>query len=285
MSKIAILTDSIACLTKEQTVRYKIEVVPMNLMFEGKIYQDGIDLTTSQAYGFLEKNPEVFSTSAPSPGKFLEAYKKLSKEANEIIYISFSAKMSTAYNSAQMAKTLAKKELPHLKIEIIDSATSPPGETLLVLAVVQAIKEGKSLEEIIYLVKSLKEKVKVFALLDTIRYLHRTGRIPEVASKIGGILPFKPIICISGGKPHIAKLVNSRENGIKQLLQILRENLNSNQSEIGIMHANVIEEAQKFKEQISSELNYPDIFLNEVSPVVGYVLGPGVLLIAFYSKN
>ena len=149
MEKIAILTDSLACITKEQKEKYEIEVVPANLRFEGKIYQDGQDLSASKAYQFLEKNPEEFASSAPSPGKFLEAYRKLSGETDKILCLSLSANISATWNSARIAKNLAKTELPNLKIELIDTGTVGAGQALLSLAAARAIKEGKSFEEII----------------------------------------------------------------------------------------------------------------------------------------
>ena len=85
MPKIAIVVDSTACLTPEEKSRYQVELVPINVMFEGKVYRDGVDLTAAQAYQFLEKNPEDWATSAPSPGDFLAAYKKQISQGAEAI--------------------------------------------------------------------------------------------------------------------------------------------------------------------------------------------------------
>lgn len=286
MPKIALVTDSIACPTKKQVQKYQIEIVPVNILFEGRVYREWVDLTPTQGYRFLEKNPEEFATSAPSPGDFLAAYKRAAqKKAKEILCLVLSKKISATWNSARMAKNLAKKDFPRVKIEVVDSETVAAGQTLLLLAAARAIEEGKNLEEILQLMNNLKKKVRVFLFLETIRHIYRSGRIPEVASKIGALLPLKPILTVSGGKLHFAGATISKEKKIKKLLKILKENFDEKLPEIGVMHADCLEEAQKSKEKIKKMFPSADIFLSEFSPVMGYATGRGTLLIAFYSKS
>jgi DegV family protein with EDD domain len=285
MNKIALVTDSIACPTKEQAEKYQIEIVPINIRFEGKVYREWVDLTPTQAYQFLEKNPEDWATSAPSPGDFLAAYKRaVEKGAKEILCLTLPQKISATWNSARMAKEFAKTELPNLRIEVIDTETAAAGETLLVLAAARAIKKGKNFEEILQLIENLKKKVKVFLVLETIRYIYRSGRIPEVASKLGALLPLKPILTLSGGKIHFAGAATSKERGIEKLLKILKVNFDQNLPEIGLMHADCLSEAEELKEKIAKLFPSTEIFLSEFTPVMGYATGRRTLLIAFYSK-
>jgi len=288
--KIALITDSIACLTKEQQDQYEIKVVPANVLIEGKIYRDGIDLTVSQAYQFLKKNPEAFSTSAPSPGEFLEIYRRLCNKANKIICLTISSKLSATHNSARIAKDLAKTELPNLKIEIIDTLTIGAGQALLILAASREVKEGKNFEKIISLAESLKKRVRVFFIPETIRHIYRTGRIPKIAAEVGAGLSLKPLLEVSDGKFHFGGVFRNKEKGVEKLLQILKENLDFNlppsvQPEIGVIYADNLPEAESFKKKISDEFGSAKIFLSEFSPIMGYAIGPGVLGIAFYSKK
>lgn len=285
MGKIAIVTDSIACPTKEQAEKYQIEIVPVNVRFEGKVYREWIDLSPRQAYQFLEKNPEDFATSAPSPGDFLTAYQKATKRgAKEILCLTLSAKLSATWNSARLAKELAKTELPQARIEVIDTNTAAAGQTLLVLAAARAAETGKSLVEIIQLIENLKKKVRAYILLETIRHLYRSGRIPEVASKMGALLPLKPILTISEGKIHFARTATSKSKGIEKLLKILKESFNENLPEIGVTHADCLSEAEELKEKIAKLFPLANIFISEFSPVMGYATGRGTLLIAFFAK-
>lgn len=285
MTKITLVTDSVACPTKEQVQKYQIEIVPVNILFEGRVYREWIDITPTQAYQFLEKKPEEFATSAPSPGDFLAAYKKAARKGvEEILCLTLSQKISATWNSARMAKNLVKKEFPKVKIEVVDSETVAAGQTLLLLSAARAIEKGKNLNEILQLIEELKKKNRVFLILETIRHIYRSGRIPEIASKIGALLPLKPILTISGGKVHFAGAATSKKKGIEKLLKILKENFDKNLPEIGLQHANCLKEAEEMKEKVAKLFPSAEIFLSGFTPVMGYACGQGTLLVAFYGK-
>ena len=259
--KIGIVTDSTAYLNNEQILRYQIEMVPVNVLFEGKVYRDVIDLTPSQAYQFLEKNPKDWATSAPSAGDFLTAFKKLAGQGKkEIMCLTLPTAVSATWNNARMATEFAKTELPDIKIEVIDTGTATVGEILLILRVANAIESGKSFQEIIQLAENLKSKIRVFLLLETIRYFYRSGRIPEVASKIGAILPLKPILTAHGGKIHFAGATSSIEKSKEKIIKLLKDTWDQNLTEIGLMHIESLEEAGKFREKISTAMPKAKIF-------------------------
>jgi DegV family protein with EDD domain len=286
MNKIGIVVDSTAYLNQEQILRYQIELVPLNVVFEGKVYRDVIDLTPSQAYQFLEKNPKDWATSAPSVGDFLTAFKKLANQGTkEIICLTLPTAISATWNNARMAMEFAKTELPNVKIEVIDTGTATVGETLLVLRVGQAIEAGKNFEEVVQLVQNLKSKIRVFLLMETIRYIYRSGRIPEIASKIGAILPLKPILSIHGGKMHFAGATSSMEKSENKILKILKESWDENLPEVGLMHIESSEEVVKFKEKISNSLPKAQILISEFSPILGYATGKGTIGIGFFAKS
>jgi len=284
--KIGIVTDSTAYLSNEQMLRYQIEMVPINVLFEGKVYRDVVDLSPAQAYQFLEKNPKDWATSAPSAGDFLNAFKKLAGQGKkEIICLTLPTAVSATWNNARMAMEFAKTELPDVKIEVIDTGTATVGETLIVLRVVKAAEEGKGFQEIIQLAQSLKSKIRVFLLLESIRYIYRSGRIPEVASKIGAILPLKPILSVHGGRLHLAGATTSMEKSEEKIIKILKETWDKNFTEIGLMHIESLAGIDKFKEKISSSLPDAQIFISEFSPIVGYATGKGTLGIGFFAKD
>jgi len=283
--KIAIITDSTAAPTKEQQEKYQFEIVPINVRFEGKIYRDYIDLTPTQAYRFMDAKPEEFATSAPSPGDFLSAYKKVvEKGAKEILCLTISPKISATLNSARMAKELARTELPDIRIEIIDTQTITSPETLLCLAAAKEREKGKTLDEIVQSIEDLKKRVKVFVMLETIRYVYRSGRIPEVASKIGAILSLKPILTISDGLLRFAGATTSKRKSIEKVLKILKEGWDENLPEIGIQHADCFSEAEELKTKVNQLFPSSQVFISECCPIIGYATGRGSLLIAFFTK-
>ncbi|MBI4188241.1 MAG: DegV family protein [Chloroflexi bacterium] len=112
MANVAIVTDSIACLTRELIEQYRIGIVPIRLLVQGKVYRDMVDMTPSQAYQLFLQDPESFNTSPASPGYYLEAYRETSKRANSILCVTLSSRISTGYNMARIAKEQAQTELP-----------------------------------------------------------------------------------------------------------------------------------------------------------------------------
>jgi DegV family protein with EDD domain len=283
--KPAIVADSLACLPKEIVEKYNIEVVPANLLFGGKIYKDGLNLTAEQAYSFIEKSPETFSTSAPSPGDFLITLRKLINNGRkEILYIGLSSKLSATWNSARIAKEQIKSDFPEVKIEVIDSTFAGPGEAILISRAIQEIERGKSLSEIANLVDSLKRKVEVLLVLETIRYLYRSGRFPESATKIASLLPVKPILKFSEGKLALFGISNSKESCLEKILNFLKADWDQKTSEIWLTHADCENEVKSFKEKILKIYPSTKIFVTEFSPIIGYVTGRGTLGIGFFGK-
>jgi len=286
MAKIAIVTDSITCPTKEQQEKYQLEIVPLNVLFEGKVYRDWVDLSPTEAYRFLDKNPNEFTTSAPSPGDFLNAYKRaVEKGKEEIVCITLGSGLSATWKAAKMAQELAKTEIPQAKIEVIDSRTGACGETVLCIKVAKLIEEGKTFEEIVQFIENFKKRAKAYLLLETIKYIYRSGRIPEAASKFGALLPLKPILGLFDNKLKIIGAATSKEGGFRKLLKILKANFDENFPEIGLQHADSLTEAILLQKMILETIPAAKIFISEFSPIMGYACGRGTILIGFCVKD
>ncbi len=283
MSDIAVVTDSVACLTKDQVEHFGVRVMPINFGFEGKVYRDWLDVSPSQAYEFLRRAPEAFWTSPSSPGDYLQTFREMSFQASGIICITISSKLSGMYNNAQVAKDLARNELPHVKIEVIDSRTASGAQALIALAAARAASEGMNLETVVARAVAVRERVKLFMLLETLRHIYRSGRIPKVASQMGSLLPVKPLLSISEGEVHVAGIARTKQRGVAQLLRMMRVCIGEEESiHVAVVHADAPLEGQRLKDQVASEFNCVDLFLTEFSPVMGYATGRGVLGVAFY---
>ncbi len=144
MANVAIVVDSIACLTRETVEQYGITVMPLNFYFGGKIYRDWVDITPSEAYELFLKDPNSFRTSAASPEDCLQSYRKASAHAGKILCVTLSVGISTLYNAARDAKELAKTELPNVIIEVLDSKTATPSEGFVALAAARACSTSDS---------------------------------------------------------------------------------------------------------------------------------------------
>jgi len=284
MQQVAVVTDSISCLTKELVEQYDIKIIPLNFYAEGKLYKDWVDITPSEAYELFLKDPESFKTSAASPEDCLEAYRKASQQAKSIVCITVSTKLSTVYNVAQIAKEQIKAELPQTSIEVLDSQTATAAQGFVALAAARAAAAGKGLAEAVEAAEEMKKKVSTVILLDTMRHVYRSGRIPKVAARAASMLNIRPILTVSG-TVHFVGAVRNREHGISRILEIMRNKVGQSAVHVAVMHAYALDRAEKLKEQVASEFNCAELWLTEFSPLMGYATGTGTLGFAFYSDD
>jgi len=284
MRKVAIVTDSIACLSPELVKQYRISIAPISLYFGDSVYQDGVDITPSEAYELFLKDPKRFTTSAPSPIVYLDAYREIAKQTKDVLCVTVSSKLSMAYQSAQIAREQAKTEFPEMMVEVMDSQTATAAEGFVALAGARAAEEGESLSEVVKVAEEIRRKIGAAVLLDTIRYVYRSGRIPKIAAQAGSILNIKPILSVVGMVRFVGVAV-SREAGVNRLIGKMRDRVGRNPAHVAVMHAYAPDEAERLKERVLSEFNCVELWVSEFSPVMGYACGTGTLALAFYAES
>jgi DegV family protein with EDD domain len=280
----AIVTDSLGCLTSELAAQYNVIVVPLSFMLLGKVYRDWVDIKPSQAYELFLKDPNSFQTSAPAPMEFLSAFREASQRAKNILCVTVSDKLSTTYNTASVAAEQAVFELPGTKIEIFNTKTAAAAEGLVALAAARAAAVGKDFEDVIKETRATAAKVKLIVVLDTIRHVFRSGRIPKIASQIGSVLHVKPILEVtpeSGGLVRFAGVVRSRDNGVERILKTIKDEAGNNAIHIAVLHAYALEGAQQLERKVSASFNCKEIWLTEFSPLMGHAIGTGALGVAY----
>ena len=285
MQKVTVVTDSLACLTRELVERYGIKVVPLNIHFNGKIYKDWVDITPDQAYELFLKAPESWGSSAPSPGDYLKVFREVGSRIKNILCVTASSKLSTTHDVAKLAREQAEAELPQTSIEVVDSQMVTAAEGLVALAAAQAARAGKSLAEVVKVAEEIRDKVTFVAFLDTIRYVYRSGRIPKIAAQAGSMLNIRPLLTISSGVVRFKGAVRSRERGIERMLKIAKDRVGQRPVHMAVMHAYALEEAERLKERVASAFNCVELWLTEFSPLMGYATGTGTLGLAFYPED
>jgi DegV family protein with EDD domain len=283
--KVAIVTDTTACIPPERVTAYGIELVPVEVIFDDKVYRDGIDITPTEFYAMLKREDNL-PTTASSPSPFLEAYRRASQKSNTILCLTVSSKFSGMFNSAILASNLAKEELPGVTIEVIECASAAAGQGLVALAAAKAASLGQSLAEVVEVVKGLMPRVHLFASLDTLHYLVKGGRVPQAASLVNSILKMKPVFSVNGGEAHTLALPRSTESAINNILRLMgRKIIKGKLVHVAVMHADAPEQSQVLKDRIFLRFNCVEIFTTEFTPVMGVHTGPGVVGVAFYSED
>ena len=177
MNKVAIVTDSVACIPKEQVEKYGIEVVPVQIIFGDKAYRDGVDISPAEFYSRFRQVEKLPTTAAAVLGSFLEAYSKAGRRASSILCITLSAKLSGMFDAARLAMEMAKEALPGVEIEALDCRTAAVAEGLVVLAAARTAAAGGNLAEVAEIAKSVMSRVQLLAVLDTLKYLVKGGGV------------------------------------------------------------------------------------------------------------
>ncbi len=282
----AIVADSIACIPRQQIERYGISIIPVNILFNGRVYRDFIDLSSTQAYEFLEKAPEFWKSSAASPEDYLDVYRELSKRARNILVVTVSSRLSAFYFSAVNAKEIFKDESPQTAIKVLDSKTVAAAEGLIALAAARTAAGGRPFNDVVAEASKVKERVRFVGLLETISFVYRTGRIPRIASEIGSQLNIKPILTGSNGNIRITAAARSKQSGINKMLSLMKRDIGDSQPvHVAVMHAEALEEAKRLEERIAADYNCVEIFITDFSPIMGYATGRGTLALAYYKED
>ncbi len=280
MNHVAIITDSASCLPQEIKGEYEIELVPLKIHNRDKTYLDAIDITPQQVYSLLRAD-EILTTSAPPPGTFLEIFHRLATKAREILCLTVASTYSATFSSMQSAIDTAKKQLPKLRIELVDCYTGSAAQALIALTAARAAKLGDNLNQIISKVNQVIPKAEITLVLDTLKYLERGGRAPKVGAWATSLLKLKPVVINRMGHAHFLGMVRSRAQGIERMIRAMREKIGSNRVSAIIVHSELETEAKELERRLHSEFNCNETYVTEVTAVVAVHLGPGAIGIAF----
>lgn len=282
MARVAIVTDSMACVPAELVEKHGILLAPSSVIIDNQVYHDGIDLTPGQVYDLQRRNRILPTTSAPSPGEHLDIYRQASEKADAILHISIAPSLTMAYDSALQARELAREQLPGIRIEILDTGTAAGAQCFLVLAAARVVEAGGDISDAMDTVKRMIPRVHLYVTVDTLYFLAKSGRVPKVAAWASSILAIKPILQISGGEATAVERVRTRPRAVNRLVEIMESKVNQRPVHVNLMHAGVPDEAEGLKEKILGKFDCVEMYVTEFSPVMGAHTGPGLLGPAFY---
>lgn len=274
---IRIVTDSTADIPDILVHELNICVVPIYVIFGTQSYRDGIDITREEFYTRLQIANPLPTTSTPNAGDFQNAYRSLiDKGAQHIISIHIAAKLSAILNAARSAA----EEMHDAQITFIDSEQVSMGLGWQVIEAARMAQAGQSVEAIVAALKRLREQVRVYAALDTLEYVRRSGRVSWASATIGQLLKIKPMIELRGGEALSLDRVRTRAHSIQRLKQLVREQ--APLRDLAVMHTYAADSAQQLADEFREE--YPalqdPIYVLEVTTALGTHVGPNGLGVA-----
>ena len=273
------MTDSTADMDDEVADRLGIAVVPLNVHWNGETYLDKVEISIDEFYRRLREEKGTPKTSQPPTGRFEEAYLRLLKEADGIVSLHISSKLSGTFNSAQMAARNVDSD----KIVVIDSMTTTFPLGSLAVRVAALAEQGASLRECADLANDLVPRLRIFAAVDTLEYLRRGGRIGRAQAFAGNLLSIKLIFQVLGGEVLPVDRVRTRAAAVKRTAAVVSDL--GPVEEIAILYGDDPHPAEALRELVQQ--SYPHMRLNtgRIGPVLGTHTGPGVIAVCAILSN
>ena len=279
---VKIIVDSTADLTP--WVRQRVDVVPLTIHFGQKEYVDGVTIDSKTFYEMLVESDVLPTTSQATPFAFEEAFRKAVEDGFEVVCITCTAKLSGTYQSA----VIAAQEFPG-KVHVVDSKTIALGSAILTEYALTLLDRGLNGEEITWKLMQKREDVRVLAMLDTLEYLKKGGRISATAAIAGGLLNIKPVLAISDGEIKMLGKARGSRQGNNLLVQEIQKAggvdfgkpvlLGYTGLSDTLLRKYVQDSAQLWQDHVK------DLPVSVVGSVVGTHAGPGAVAVAFFASE
>lgn len=277
---IRIITDSASDILQSDAQSMGITVLPLKTIFSTGEYIDGVTLSHSEFFEKLIELGEISKTSQITPFEYEEEYKKYPND--EIIVITLSSKLSGCNQSANIAAA----EFDN--VYVVDSLNATVGERLLVEYALRLIKEGKSAKEIVDILNKEKDNICLIALLDTLEYLKKGGRISSTTAFIGTLLHIKPVITVKDGKVESLGKARGSKNGNNMLRKLVTEYGMDLSLPYEVAYSGLTDVLLKKYLEDNKDLYEGDIKnlpLRTIGSTIGTHVGPGAIALAFFKKN
>lgn len=280
---IRIICDSASDITKEMAQEWDVTVLPIKTIFGEQEYLDGVTMNHEEFYEKLIETDKLPTTSQISPFDYEEAFKEIVETGDTAICITVSSKLSGCYQSAHMAAEEYSKQ-----IMIVDSENVSIGEQILVKLAVQLRDEGKTAEEIVTILNEEKKNIRLIALLDTLEYLKKGGRISATTAFAGTILSIKPVIAVEDGEVTMLGKARGSKNGNNMLMSLVEKEGGINVDKpLSLAYSGLSDCVLKKYIKDSAKLyegKIESLPICTIGSTIGTHVGPGAIAVAFFVK-
>ena len=286
---IKIITDSGADMPIELAKELGVIILPITVRFGDEEYRAGYDLTNDRFFDMLIETDEFPKTSAISPAVYEDAFREILDNGDEAIYVGLSSGLSGTIQSAMIAVSEVEDEYNKADISVVDSKTATAGQYLLVCQALEYINQGLDRFEIVKRLEKDRNNVQIIAMLDTLEYLHKGGRISAAAATVGNMLSIEPVISVEDGVVKLLGKAKGSKNANNKLKQFVLGHegvdfdrafmlLYSGNSEV-LINKYIADSAELYEEY---EEELPKV---KIGPVIGTYAGPGAVGLAFFGKD
>ena len=279
-----ILTDGTCTLPAAAFRALDVGVAPLHVRIGADWYTSGGDgdLSHTRFYELIADGDHHASTSQPSPGEWLALFDAARARGHQdLLAITIASEMSGTHASATTAAGMTGP-----RVVVVDSRTNSGGQALIVNAVARARQEGCSFDDAVALAQRLAGKPRIFAYVDTLEYLRRSGRVPAAQALFGALLHIKPIVRIADGRIEPVGRARTRPKALARLKELATEMVDGGAGvKVAVVHTNAPELAAQLADWARGAFDCAELFCEEAGPVLAAHVGPGVVAIAIMKEE
>ena len=279
---VRIITDSAADFEPWELEKHNIACIPLTVTFGERSYQENVDLSKDLFYTLLARS-EIFPVTAQaSPQVLIDLFEEAKTNGDEAIYITLSSALSGTYQTAKVSRDLVNCSRCH----VLDSRSATGGQRMLVEHAVRLRDEGKNAEEIIAGVSALRERIVLYACMDTLENLYKGGRISRAVYSLGSMAQIKPILRVEpdGGLSIPGKAIGARK-GMDTLCRQLAKHQSDSAFPLYVMFTDNRGMAETLAQRLR-DMGYgiPDAHIIQVGAAIGTHIGPNACGFVYIEK-
>ncbi len=277
---VRIITDSTSDITTSQAAEWGLQIAPLKVRFGEEEFIDGVTLSPAEFYERLAASEELPQTAQVNPDEFSKLFEEARRAGDEVFGIFLSSDLSGTYQSALLARELCGGE----GIYLTDSRTVTFGLGLLVREALRMREQGAGAQAIWQAMEQLKERVCLYAAVDTLKYLRMGGRLSGTAAVLGGLLNIKPLISVQEGKVEAVHKVRGLNPALDWIIGRLEQQKADTSHVLMFGHTNAPELCEQFTQRTLERVAIADYDSTSIGSVVGTHAGPGCTGIAFVKQ-
>jgi DegV family protein with EDD domain len=278
MDHIAVVTDSSANIPENVARELSISIVPVIVTFGDQQYRDGIDITPSQIYRWLREG-KVAGTAAPAVGEFVRVFEAAEADGAEgIVCVHMASRLSATITSARHAARL----LGSVPVRVVDSGTAAMGAGLAAIEAARLAAVGGNLNEVASRAATIGSQTKLLLVVPSLKYMRRGGRLGEAAMKLATNLRIKPLLILNHGSVDLIGVTRSTSKALVRMADAVESASHTGRAHVAVFHADAPDQAENLRELIAERATCAELYVTQMTAVMGAHTGPGVTGVVFY---
>jgi DegV family protein with EDD domain len=276
---LKIVMDSAGEIPPEWQAKYDVAVIPINIQFGNKTYQQGIDMSNDDFYQIAYKTGVIPKTSQPTPQQFVEFYSRIAQVGDTILSLHVTSKLSGTFNSA----LLAAQELRN-KVNVLpfDSGAGSAAIGFMCKEARQLDRAGATVQAILSRLEVIRQNVNIVLTLDSLEYARRSGRVKALQAALAALINIKPIIILKDGMLDMREKVRTRQRAVDRVLEIVHQRVDDHLVNVAVVHSQSLEAARELMQKVNKTLCVNEAIISDLSIGVAANLGPGTIGIVAY---